>query len=443
MECKVTIDSITHEAYGVGRLEDGKAILIEGAIPEETVLVKILKNKSNYNTGELLTVLNPSNNRIEPQCQYFGICGGCSWQHIDSNAQILYKQQILLDSLIRIGNVKVNNILKPLEARHWGYRHRARLSVRYVEKKGGVLIGFREKGGRFVMDMDHCFVLPEEISNLIPKLRFMLARLSIRDKIPQLEIAVGHSLNVFVIRNMEALSIIDEDIIREFVDDNNKNSVKPMQIWLQPKNPESCYPFYPENLSEKLSYMINNFTVEMPYYPSEFTQVNPYINELMLIQAIKLLELSSNDLVFDFFCGIGNFTLPIAKIVSKVIGIEGSDLLVKRAKENALFNNLASNVEYRVANLFEIDSVWLENLGVAHKWLIDPPRDGAMNLLQAMTPKVMPKIIIYVSCNMATLARDSNILVNQFGYELVDVGVMDMFTHTSHVESIAKFVKKD
>lgn len=443
MEYKVAVDSITHEAYGVGRLEDGKTVFVEGAIPEETVLIEILKQKSNYNTAKLISVLSPSRNRVEPRCQYFGICGGCSWQHIDSNSQILYKQQILLDSLTHIGNVKAQNILKPLEAKYWGYRHRARLSVRYVAKKGGVLIGFREKGGRFVMDMDHCLILPKEVSDLIPKLRIMLAKLSIRDKIPQLEIAVGSNINVFVIRNMEILSNIDEDIIREFVNDNNKKSVKPMQIWLQPKGPDSCYPFYPDNLSEKLSYRINNFNLEMPYYPSEFTQVNPYINELMIAKAIELLDLNKDDLVFDFFCGIGNFTLPIAKLVSKVIGIEGSELLVKRARENALFNNLVDNVDYIVTNLFTIDNVWLESLGRVNKWLIDPPRDGALNLLQSITPKIMPKMIVYVSCNMATLARDSDVLVNQLGYELVDVGVMDMFSHTSHVESITKFIKKD
>jgi 23S rRNA (uracil1939-C5)-methyltransferase len=442
MEYEVSIDSITHEAYGVGHLDNGKAIFIEGAIPEETVLVNILKQKNNYNTGKLLSVITPSRNRVEPKCEYFGTCGGCSWQHIDNDAQILYKQQILLDNLKHIGNVNAKNVLKPLIARSWGYRHRARLSVRYVDKKGGVLIGFREKGGRFVMDMDHCFILPEEISNLIPQLRVMLAKLSIKDKIPQLEIAIGERLNVFVIRNMERLSNVDEGIIQEFVDQNNKNNLRPMQIWLQPKGPESCYPFYPTQLPDKLSYVIKNFALEIPYYPSEFTQVNPYINELMIAKAIELLDLSINDTVFDFFCGIGNFTLPIAKIVSKVVGIEGSDLLVKRAVENAIFNDLANNVEYKIANLFTIDNVWLEGLGFANKWLIDPPRDGAINLLESMTSVIMPEIIVYVSCNMATLARDSNILVNKLGYELIDVGVMDMFANTSHVESIAKFKKR-
>jgi 23S rRNA (uracil1939-C5)-methyltransferase len=443
MEYKVAIDSITHEAIGVGRLEDGKAVFVAGTIPEENVAIEITKQKSNYNIGKLTAVITPSRNRVEPKCEYYGVCGGCSWQHIDSNAQILYKQQILLDSLAHIGGVRAKNILKPLEAKHWGYRHRARLSVRYVAKKGGVLIGFRELGGRFVMDMDHCFILPNEISQLIPSLRTMFGQLSIKDKIAQIEVAVGQYVSVLVIRNMDMLSHIDEGIIHEFIDNYNHNNPRPIQIWLQPKGPDSCYPFYPLNLTEGLSYLITGFNLKMPYYPSEFTQVNPYINELMVARAIELLELKEDDFVFDFFCGIGNFTLPIATKIKKVVGIEGSELLVKRAKENAKINQLIDKVDYKIANLFTIDSNWLNELGLANKWLIDPPRDGAINLIESITPEVMPDMIVYISCNMATLARDSDILVNKLGYQLEDVGVMDMFTHTSHVESIARFIKKD
>jgi len=327
--------------------------------------------------------------------------------------------------------------MSPLAGVPWGYRHRARLSARYVAKKGGALVGFREKGAPYVLDMHQCLILPPHVSALITPLRELVSGLSIRDRVPQIEVAVGTQVTILVIRNMEALNPEDEQLVRQFIEQYSSLE-NPLQIWLQPKGPETCYPFYPVD-APKLSYTIQRFSLDMPYNPSEFTQVNPYINEEMLALSMELLAPQTHEVIADFFCGIGNFTLPIARLAKQVVGIEGADALVKRAKQNAIHNGLGDKVTYQVCNLFTIDDVWLQKLGHFDKWLIDPPRDGAFELVKSITPQTAPKRIVYVSCNPATLARDAGVLVHTHGYRLLKAGVMNMFPHTSHVESIALF----
>lgn len=434
----VKIESVDIEGKGIARI-DGKTIFIPGVLPDETIEIEIYKQKPKFDLARALNIVTSSPNRVEPECPNFGTCGGCSLQHIEFHAQVEYKQQVLIDNLKHIGKVTADNILEPIYGTPWNYRHRARMSSRYVRKKESSLIGFREKGSSYVVDMLECRILPKAVSNLIPLLRELLNQLSIKESIPQIEVAIGATVGVFVFRIMEKLSLDDEDKIKNFVDINS-TPANPIQIWLQPGGIDSCHPFYP-TLVPQLSYKINDFDIDMPYYPTEFTQVNPYINQLMIKQAIDLLDLQVNDIVFDFFCGIGNFTLPIATLVNKVFGIEGSEQLVSRAIANAKHNKLEHKAIYSAANLFKIDALWLQNLGKADKWLIDPPRDGAFDLIKAITPEVAPNRIVYVSCNPATLARDADVLVNEHGYKLKHAGVINMFPHTSHIESIAVFEK--
>lgn len=433
---RLIIESVDYEGKGVARL-DGKTVFIDGALAGEEVLAEITKRKPSFDKAKIVEIITPSKDRVTPECPNFGMCGGCSLQHISFDAQIQIKQQVLIDNLKHIGKVEAGEILPPIKGKPWEYRHRARLSARFVIKKGGALVGFREKASSYVADMLECKILPKYVSDLIPSLRELVASLSIRERIPQIEVAVGDNLVILVIRNMLELADNDEAKLREFVDKHSKEN-NSLQIWLQPKGPDSCYPFYPQE-SPRLSYSLPEFNLEMPYYPTEFTQVNPYINQQMVSLAMELLQAEENETIADFFCGIGNFTLPIARTAKQVIGIEGADALVKRAKENANFNGLGNKVSYQVCNLFTVDEKWLQNLGKFDKWLIDPPRDGAVELIKAITPEIAPKRIVYVSCNPATLARDAGILVQVHGYKLQKAGIMNMFPHTSHVESIAVF----
>lgn len=437
-QIKVTVESIDFEGKGVTRI-DGKTVFIKGALPNEEVLIEIVRRKTNFDTAKLIEIITPSPYRIVPDCPNFTMCGGCSLQHIESTKQVEYKQQTLIDNLQHIGNVSINDsdILPALYGEVWGYRQRARLSAKNVDKKGGLLVGFRETGAPYVVDMTECLVLPKHISNLIPIMRQEFVKLSIKSRLPQIEVAVGANVSILVLRNMEQITIADEQILKDFVDTYSTKDF-PLQIWLQPQGPDTCYPLYPLD-APQLSYKLTNFNIEMPYYPSEFTQVNTQINEQMVALALQLLAPKSDEIIADFFCGIGNFTLPIAQVAQQVIGIEGSDQLVKRARQNAIHNNMGDNVIYQTCNLFKIDSKWLNELGRLDKWLIDPPRDGAYELVKSITKESAPKRIVYVSCNPATLARDTGVLVNEHGYTLVKTGVMNMFPHTTHVESIALF----
>jgi 23S rRNA (uracil1939-C5)-methyltransferase len=301
-------------------------------------------------------------------------------------------------------------------------------------KKGKTLVGFHEKRSSFIADMQHCEILPAKIAKLLPLLARLNEQLSIRDQLPQIEVAVGDHVDVLVLRIMQALSPADEQLLRQFADEHQ------VQFWTQTKGPDTVHPFYPLN-APALTYSMPEFDITMPYAPTEFTQVNSTMNRLMVSRAIRLLAPRSHERIADFFCGLGNFTLPIARSGAQVLGIEGSAALVKRAEENAAYNGLTANTQFQAMNLFEMDEATLEKLGNFDKWLVDPPRDGAMELVKAITPVTAPERIVYVSCNPATLARDAEVLVHLKGYAIKAAGVMNMFPHTSHVESIAVFEK--
>lgn len=432
------VESLDHEGRGVARV-DGKAIFIDGALPYEQVSFKSYRIKKSYESADVVQVFKKSFMRTEPQCKHFGNCGGCSMQHVEFSAQVAVKQRLLEDNLAHIGNVKAQTISPPIAGSPWGYRHRARLSARFVEKKGGALVGFREKRSTFIADMTECRILPAHISALIVPLRELVSKLSIYNRMPQVEVAVGAEVDILVFRNMDDITDADFALLKAFSDTHSQIKRK-VQIWLQPVGPETCYPIYPLD-APRLTYRIPDFDLEMPYYPTEFTQVNPDINNVMVSRALRLLDPQAGERIADMFCGIGNFTLPIARSGATVHGMEGSEALVKRAVENATHNGLQDRVSYEMANLFDVTEESFAALGKFDKMLVDPPRDGAIQLLKAITEETAPQRIVYVSCNPATLARDAGVLVHTKGYTLKTAGIINMFPHTAHVESVAWFEK--
>ena len=442
---QLTIESVDHEGQGVARSAEGKTVFVEGALAGELVEVRVTRKKPNYDKAVVEQVVTSSVSRVTPRCPHFGVCGGCSMQHLDPHAQVAVKQRVLEDNLQRIGGVTPDTVFPPIVGPFWGYRHRARLSVRHVEKKGGVLVGFHEKRSSYVADMHECHVLPKHISDLLPKLRVLIGSLSIRDRAPQIEYAEGDGLPVLVLRNLEAPSEADLIAMKAFAQANR------VQWYLQPKGPETAQPLPGE--AHVLGYKLQEFGLRYPFSPTEFTQVNPHINEMLVRKAIRWLDIGPQDRIGDFFCGLGNFTLPIAQRAQFTYGVEGSQALVNRAKENAALNGLSERTDFAVANLFEIDAAWCGALPQLDKWLVDPPRDGALELVKSL-PDVAPpeggqpiatatmqapKRIVYVSCNPATLARDAGVLVHQKGYRMRGAGIANMFPHTAHVESIAVF----
>jgi len=433
MSQQVLVESLDLEGRGVAHA-DGKVIFIEGALPGERVTYSSYRKKPSYEQAQVGQILKSSFMRVQPKCLHFGMCGGCSMQHLEPRGQIAAKQRVLEDNLERIGKVRPETILPPINGLTWGYRQRARLSVRRVEKKGKVLVGFHEKRSSFVADLTRCEILPPKISALIPELSALVDTLSIRERLPQIEVACGDNVDVLVIRNMDPLTAADEDKLRAFAD------AHAIQFWLQPKGPDTVTPFHPLE-APALTYTLPEFGIEMPFAPTEFTQVNHQLNRVMVHRAIRLLDPQPGERIADFFCGLGNFTLPIARMGAQVLGIEGSPALVRRGQQGAEHNGLRGRVEFRAMNLFEMTEEELSKLGKFDRWLVDPPRDGAVELMKSITDKTTPQRIVYVSCNPGTLARDANILVQTKGYRLAAAGVMNMFPHTSHVESIAVFEK--
>jgi 23S rRNA (uracil1939-C5)-methyltransferase len=427
------IESLDQEGRGVGRIE-GKVIFIDGALPGEKVTYKTTRSKASYEIGKLDQILKASPMRTQPQCPHFGVCGGCALQHMDISAQVAAKQRMLEDDLWHISKVKSETMLPPIYGPAWGYRHKARLRARFVPMKGRVLVGFHEKASSYVAVMHECHVLPSHISALIVPLQDLLAKLSIKDRMPQIEVAVGEHVSVLVFRVLDPITPEDEPLIREFADQYG------VQIWLQSKGPETAKPFHPLE-APGLSYSLPEYDLVYPFKPLEFTQVNPQINRVLIRRAMRLLDPQPGERIADFFCGLGNFTLPIARMGATVLGMEGSAALVQRAQEGAERNGLAHAVEFREADLFEKTADSLAALGHFDKWLIDPPRDGALELIKAIEENTAPQRIVYVSCNPATLARDAGMLVQVKGYRMVAAGVVNMFPHTAHVESIALFEK--
>ena len=419
------IDALDAEGRGVAR-NAGKVVFVEGAITGELVEARLLESKSKFDRARVVQVLRASASRREPRCPHFGLCGGCATQHVDARTQVAAKQRWLEDNLARIGKVAVGAMLPPIHGEEWGYRHRARLSVRYVEGKGGALVGFRERKSTYVADMQSCEVLPPAVSALIPGLRSLISQLSIRDRVPQVEIAVGDAATVLLFRHLLPFTPEDEVLLRAFADQNR------VRIWLQPEGPDSARPFRPES-AEDLYYTLPEFGLKIAFKPADFTQVNPAVNRLLVSRAMRLLDPQPGERIADLFCGIGNFSLPIATRGAQVIGFEGSALLVERARENAAANGLVA--QFEVADLFKPN---LEHYGRFDKFLIDPPREGAMTLVHALSDE-WPRRIVYVSCDPATLARDAEVLVHHKGFTLAAAGVVNMFPHTAHVESIALF----
>lgn len=436
------IRSLDMDARGVGNLQNedgttGKVVFVDGALPGELVEFSTYKKKASWEAATMTHLLRESSQRVEPKCAFFGTCGGCSMQHLDAGAQVAMKQRVLEDNLWHIGKVKADIMMRPIFGPTWGYRYRARLSVRHVIKKGTVLVGFHEKKSRYVANMETCEILPAHVSAMLMPLRELVASLSILEELPQIELAIGEGVTAMVLRIMAPLSKEDEIKLKAFADQHQ------VQWWLQTKGPETAVPYYP--IVSDLHYLLPEFGVKMPFKPTDFTQVNHQINRVLVARALRLLDVQKNERIADLFCGLGNFTLPIATLAKEVVGIEGSDALTERAQENARCNNLATKTSFSTRNLFEITAQDFIKLGKFDRFLIDPPRDGAMAVCQALidlselAPELRPKRLVYVSCSPSTLARDAGMLVNQGGYRLSSAGVVNMFPHTSHVESMAVF----
>ncbi|HSC95244.1 MAG TPA: 23S rRNA (uracil(1939)-C(5))-methyltransferase RlmD [Burkholderiales bacterium] len=426
----LTVESLDQEGRGVAR-RDGKTLFIEGALPGERVTCTPYRKKPSYELATLDTVIRPAVQRVAPRCRYFGICGGCSLQHLDVRAQVAVKQRVLEDSLWHIGRVRPEQMLPAIYGPAWGYRHRARLAVRYVPKKGGALVGFHEKRSSYVADMDSCEVLPQRYSVLLRPLRDLVNALSIRSRLPQIEIAAGEEADVLVLRVLEPLLPPDVALLRQFAD---RHAVS---IFLQPGGPDTASPMSPADEAD-LYYTLPEFGLKMRFGPTDFTQVNPAVNRVLVRCALALLDPQPGERVADLFCGIGNFTLAIARLGARVAGVEGSAELLKRAAANAADNALADSASFVQMDLYDPAGISLAALGRLDRMLLDPPRDGAVELVKAL-PDDGPRRLVYVSCNPGTLARDAAVLAQVRGYRLSAAGVVNMFPHTSHVESIAVF----
>ncbi|MDN5842402.1 MAG: 23S rRNA (uracil(1939)-C(5))-methyltransferase RlmD [Alcaligenaceae bacterium] len=431
---ELDIESLDLEGRGVAHHE-GKVVFVEGALTGERVLARIVRSKSSYDKARCERVLVPSSQRVAPPCPHFGVCGGCAMQHLEPTAQLAVKQRALEDALQHLGNVQPGQILAPLQGPSFAYRYRARLSVRLVHKKGGVLVGFRERHSSYVADIRECLVLPPQVSALLLPLRELIGRLSHPARIPQIEVAVGDRITVLLLRHLEPLTGQDTDLLHEFA------AVHGVCWWLQPKGPDTAHPLNPDDL-DALAYALPQYGVRMHYRPTDFTQVNPFINRALVARALALLDVQPDDRVADLFCGLGNFSLPLATLAREVVGVEGSEALVQRARADAARQGLAERSSFACLNLFEVDEAWFKGLGAIDKILIDPPREGAMavaQVLSSLRPAERPRRVVYVSCNPATLARDAGILCNRGGWTLRAVGAVNMFPHTAHVESIAVF----
>ncbi len=456
------IVSMDMDAQGVARRADGKVVFVDGALPTEWVSAKTRRKKNNWEQADLLQIHRESSQRVRPGCPNFGLhagaCGGCKMQHLHVGAQIATKQRVLEDNLWHLGKVVAETVMRPIEGPSWGYRFRSRLSVRYVAKKGKVLVGFHERKSRYIADMETCKILPPHVDALLMPMRALIGSLDARETCPQIEVACGDQVTALVLRHLEPLSEADLQRLRDFA------AAHKVQWWLQPKGPNTVHLM--DGVGEQLSYALPDFGITMPFKPTDFTQVNPHINQVLVTRSLRLLDAKKTERVIDWFCGLGNFTLPIGTMAGEVLGIEGSETLVQRSHENYAANNATrpegsalAPTRFVARNLFEMTPEMLIADGQADKWLVDPPREGAFALSKALadihkarhqvpdtaplpdsakdwTP---PQRIVYVSCNPATLARDAGLLVHQAGYRCVAAGVVNMFPHTAHVESMAVF----
>ncbi len=426
------VADLSHEGQGIAH-HNGRAVFIDGVLPGETVTVQLLKHRKGIQESVLNEIIKPSPDRVVPKCEHYRMCGGCIGQHLDSSKQLEFKQKQLLENMIRIGKVTVPTILPPLQARIWNYRRRARLGARFVTQKNRTLVGFRERNSNKLADLKQCVVLHEPLNTLIEPLGTLLTQLSVRDRVPQIECAVADNAIALVIRILEDLTTTDIELLQQFQQQHQ------VQFYLQREGYDTIKPLTPEN-AQPLQYRLPDFKLEYEFLPNDFIQVNGELNQLMIQRAVELLEVNKQDRVADLFCGLGNFSLPLAQHAQTVLGVEGETNLVARAKANAIRNGLV-NVEFIVANLFEDQQQAPWTRGKFNKVLLDPPRAGAREILP-MLPRMGAERIVYISCHPGTLARDTGILVNELGYVLLSTGVLDMFPHTAHVESMAVFVKR-
>jgi 23S rRNA (uracil1939-C5)-methyltransferase len=426
-----SIESLDREGRGVAHV-DGKTVFIDRAAPGEIVEYASYRKKAAWEAAQVVRVEKESAARVDPRCTFFDTCGGCSMQHIDGRTQVAAKQRVLEDALWHVGRVRPETVLGPVHGLSWGYRNRARLSARFVPKKGGALVGFRERKSTFVADMASCEVLPEQVSALIEPLRTLVGTLAIRESLPQIEVAVGEESVALVLRVLTSPGEEDAERLRRFAEERG------VQLWLQPAGPESTRPFWPLDASP-LYYLLPEYQVRIVFAPTDFTQVNHAVNRLLVRRALSLLDPQPGEKITDFFCGLGNFTLPIARCGADVLGVEGSATLVARAEENAKMNGLSDRSRFVAADLFESGAC--TGIPACDKALLDPPREGAVELVKSFAERP-PRRIVYVSCDPATLARDGGVLVHTQGYRLAAAGIVNMFPHTSHVESIALFERK-
>ena len=427
---EAVIESLSLEGKGITHI-DGKAVFVGGALPGEKVVFTYTAINRKFDEGYVSEVLEASPERVEPGCPHFQVCGGCSMQHLDVGKQIHHKQQAMLDALKHIGKVIPETVFDPMVGDLWGYRRKARLGVRYVRKKEKVLVGFRERAGRFLADIDVCRVLHPSVGEKLPELQALIVQMDARETIPQIEVAVGDNATALVFRHLEPLSDKDQQLLLEFA------KVHDFQMYLQPKGPTTVHCIWPEN--PELFYEHPEFETKVKFGPQDFFQVNSSINRQMVPRAVELLELDGTQKVMDLFCGLGNFTLPIARNAAEVVGVEGDSVMVQRAKQTALDNGI-SNTSYFT---FDLTADVKHEPWMKQKYdriLLDPPRSGAKEVIEHFG-KLGAKRIVYVSCHPGTLARDAGELVHTHGYRLEGAGVMDMFPHTAHVESIAVFVR--
>ena len=436
------VESLDLDAQGVAHDAAGKVVFVEGALPGEEVQVNVHRRKAAWEQGALAALRCESSQRVAPRCPHFGLhagaCGGCKMQHLHFDAQVAVKQRALEDALWHIGKVKPAQVLRPLVGPAWGYRDRARLSVRHVAKKGGVLVGFHERKSSYVADMRECHVLAPRLAALLLPLRELVGAMAARDRLPQIEVAVGSDITALVLRHLEPLADADRARLRDFA------ATWGVQWWLQPGGPDTAHPL--DDGGTPLAYRLPEFGLALAFRPTDFTQVNGAVNATLVSKALRLLDVQPHERAIDWFCGLGNFTLALATRARAVLGVEGSAALVERARDNARRNGLAERATFAARNLFEMTAADLAADGTAERWLVDPPREGALRLAQCLVELQgqgggwqPPARIVYVSCNPATLARDAGLLVHQGGYALASAGVVNMFPHTAHVESIAVF----
>ncbi len=466
----LTVESLDIEAQGIAHREDGKVVFIDGALPFERVSASVYRKKPTFEKATLMAVLRESSQRVRPQCPHFGLhtgaCGGCKMQHLHVAAQVAVKQRVLEDNLWHLGKLKAGSVMRAIEGPAWNYRYRARLSVRFVRKKGEVLVGFHERKSGYVADIRECHVLPQHVSDLLLPLRALIGAMDAKETLPQIELACGDDITALVLRHMEPLSDGDILKLRAFA------AAHPgLQWWLQSGGPDTVKLLDEvSDAAQQLAYALPAYGITMPFRPTDFTQVNPHINQVLVSRALRLLDVQRDERVIDWFCGLGNFTLPLATQAREVLGIEGSEALVARSRENYESNKAPAHggrglaaTKFVARNLFEMTPGMLVADGAADKWLVDPPREGAFELFKSLAALrqqsltgvpcddsggqqnlqigdwAPPVRIVYVSCNPATLARDAGVLVNDAGYRCTSAGVVNMFPHTAHVESIAVF----